>query len=277
MNHYFACKFGLDPRPKYVSYAHFAREPTGDALFFIHGLRGSPTKTWGDFQKLLLDDQHFAGFDIFFFGYKSTARATASANYFRDHLVFICNEPAKFFNLCYSDKPLRSCEEICYSRVIIVGHSLGVPVARRALLLSLREEPQPKWLKNVLLVSFAPADQGSSAPEKLNDSCGLMKNIITIGRLKWAVIDDLRKDSKFLDLLRTGTITALKERPCNGCIGALRARSVIIGQDDTLIDFDEPFCEDPSHEQISNCDHLKVCKPSKSFLDPLKKFEDAIL
>lgn len=49
------------------SRAYWSLDSTGKILLFIHGFGGKATKTWRSFPGLLLNDNVFSGYDLFFY------------------------------------------------------------------------------------------------------------------------------------------------------------------------------------------------------------------
>ncbi len=135
------------------------------AIVFLHGWGGNAGDTWETFPSALRSTNSAAAADAFFLQYPS-----------REHSVAVCG--AKVASLLLdvlrapgpqlagpsllADAPPRG--PFNYTRVIVVGHSMGAVVARRALLDLDRDSLTDQDRSRIRLLFFAPAHKGSTLP-----------------------------------------------------------------------------------------------------------------
>jgi pimeloyl-ACP methyl ester carboxylesterase len=246
------------------SEACWALHENGKLLLFVHGFGGSATGTWRSFRELLLEDPVFSGYDMVFYGYESRrARASVSAELLFDFVNRFLRAPSSFAN--HSLEVSRD-DDFKYSEIFLISHSLGGPVTR-AMLVDAWKNKVP-WLRNVRMIFYAPATAGARV-EKLARSAGT-QGILSLTLFwfwavyRWPVMDDLRKDSKFLANLLSETRRGLRSR--NG--GVFQSRGTIFGERENIVekaelDCDKPYIKPPFRDK----DHFTVCKPNS--------FEDA--
>jgi pimeloyl-ACP methyl ester carboxylesterase len=174
----------------------FSIAPDGRALLFIHGFSGDAVKTWSEFDALLQTCPAFAARDIFFYGYDGLrAEMNASASIFRDFLDRMLVRGAALV----SDSLPAGVErpyDFAYRECVIVAHSLGAVIARRALLDATRMNAM--WLSRIKLVLYAPAHKGASIAKLAVEASTSFPFLSLFGagaRFKSPLIDQL--DSKF--------------------------------------------------------------------------------
>jgi len=97
-------------------------------ILFIHGLGGSPTKTWGQFPQLIKEDEELFAFDTANFGYPTALLRfnPLSNNYPKIQLL------AKALNTQIETKYTE------YKNIIFVCHSIGGLVARKYIIEKLK-------------------------------------------------------------------------------------------------------------------------------------------
>jgi pimeloyl-ACP methyl ester carboxylesterase len=239
-------------------HAHWSLQPTGKLLFFVHGFGGgAATAAWRNFPKLLLQDNRWAGWDLFFYGYDSrNVRAGTSAQVLNGQLRNVIENPA------YADAWLlqpRS-QNFRYDEIWLVAHSLGAPVARQSLLQAARDGRG--WLGLTRLVCFAPASTGARIEYLLRES-GLFSGLTILRilnaffRYRWSALDDLRVGSNFLANLLAETTQATASNPGDPFF----SRLTLFGTHERVIDYPPPFPFDKNVELIHGADHFSVCKP----------------
>lgn len=183
------------------SQAYWARNPSGTLVVFVHGLRGHATKTWVHFPRLLTGGTGKAAqCDFLFYGYDSlTPCAVVNANLLRDRLNGIHNDPTAVIN---HTLPLAPRRNFHYTKTIIVAHSLGSIVARRALLDGYTLHH--KWVDHTRLLFFAPAHMGSDSLGILSETfCGGFGRVfVAVLQTRYCSLRDLQYDSPTIDKLK---------------------------------------------------------------------------
>jgi alpha-beta hydrolase superfamily lysophospholipase len=250
----------------------FATNPSRKAILFIHGYNGDAINTWSDFHELLPGRPKCAHSDIYFYGYDGLwAELQATAAIFRAFLDNLFNGTNTLFkeNLTPSEsRPI----DFMYDELVIVAHSLGAVIARRALLDA--TQIGSDWISRIKLVLFAPAHKGARAVDLA------MEALSWITPLKFCKIfisfnspitEQLKPGSQTLKDLLEETNTATK----NGGNPHLIAKKVVIAQYDKIVT-NERFGNDPPPESIPDTTHTSVCKPKINFLQPISILEDQI-
>lgn len=250
----------------------FSVQPNRKAVLFIHGYSGEAITTWSDFDQLLPECTSSKFRDVFFYGYDGLrAEMTASASLFRDFLDRLFQNTSWFVNNNLPDAAIRPAE-FGYDELVIVAHSLGAVIARRALLDATRLEAT--WVSRIKLVLYAPAHKGASATKlalEVASSFPFVKFFSALARFKSPLIDQLAPDSPDLKKLLEETIKACE----NGANPHLKAKKVVIAEYELIVR-NEAFGEDPPPVTIPNTTHMSVCKPRKDFRRPLDHLEDCL-
>ncbi|HXJ59250.1 MAG TPA: hypothetical protein VNU68_21540 [Verrucomicrobiae bacterium] len=234
--------------------------PQGRLLVFVHGFKGSAVDTWGGFPEQLCLHNEAKGYDLVCFGYDS-ARQTAgeSANQLQKFLNELLFNTARVVNRSIEeyDSRLRRESKWNYKAMVIVGHSLGACISRRAMLNQLRSGTG-RWPERTKLVWFAPAHCGARLFRLVTAATlGVSLEFIDgVAAFAWPVLKDLQEDSKFLEELREHT-EELQDNTPNLCspltFWAWKDKVVIngcFGKDKT------PF------EEIRGASHVSICKPT---------------
>jgi pimeloyl-ACP methyl ester carboxylesterase len=250
--HYLVTRVGVDCKE---CWAYFSVAPARRAICFVHGLNGSALDTWMQFQSLLQNERNCGNTDLFFFGYYSLRRTTASsAASFFDFLQVLNTAPEGLSNW-----PRDRHRPFTYEKLTIVSHSLGAIVSRRCLLTAIAK--QVPWVHRCKLVLFAPAHLGGR-PLKL-----IPKSIQPIAEILLPALEELGENSEVIRTLQADT----KEALSTGRYEFLRAALVVHGGADTVVcRQDKQFCGDPPSEWIHSADHIQVCKPRPGFMGPLE-------
>lgn len=137
------------------------------AAVFVHGFRGDEERTWRDFQTMIDEDQGFASWDAYFVGYPSTREQIAATAY---KLTKLINEifpqaPPQIFerHVDYASVEVKIRKNVSpYSHLILIGHSQGGVVIRKAVLEESRDAlrdgtVQDSPICGADLALFAPA------------------------------------------------------------------------------------------------------------------------
>lgn len=256
-------------KPDGETQALFAVQPNRKALLFIHGFSGEAITTWSDFHTILPECPKCSGYDLFFYGYDGLrAQMNASAAIFRSFVDRLLGQTQEFLaaNLPPSAQRPTSFE---YDELVIVAHSLGAVIARRALLDGTRGKL--KWVSRTKLVLYAPAHMGARVADLALEAASSFKFLRFFGigaRFVSPLIDELKPDSRALKSLLEDTATATK----GGANPHLIAKKVVIAQYEKIVE-NGTFGDDPPPDAIPGTTHTSVCKPRKDFLDPLTLLE----
>lgn len=246
------------------------------ALVFLHGWGGTASDTWEAFPEALRLSPRAAHVDAFFLQYPS-----------REHRVAFCAAPVASIVRDLLRHPLERVisgalppgttrPPFIYSRVVLVGHSMGAVVARRALL-DIFDELTEEDRSRLRMLFFAPAHTGSSLPRLLTSGLGL--DWLPGGALVGAALtsyyvslQDLAEGSACLTALaEDARIARLSAVP--GAVspadapGYLRAR-VWHARDDKVVS-QERFDADWPLQPVMGRNHRSICKPGLGYTRPI--------
>jgi len=253
------------------SKAAYALSGADTAILFLHGYSGSSIGTWKQFDSLLFDFPPAQDADIFFIGYPSTTRATEANAY-----SFFEALDALFGSLAAARRPssIPGDRDKPYRKIVVVAHSMGAVVARRALLLA--DEQNRFWTDRTALVLFAPAHLGARFHNYVDSTVASIYRLIwNFAQFRSPAINELRVGSPYLEQHQRDVAVALLRRPI---LRHLIAQRVIHGLDDIIVD--QPghvFCSDPPSIFIPGT-HTSLCKPrsiSSPALEQLRLFLEA--
>ncbi|MEY2506318.1 MAG: hypothetical protein QOH01_647 [Verrucomicrobiota bacterium] len=252
----------------------FAFEPERKAVLFIHGFSGGGISTWSKFNSLLPRLLKASQRDLYFYGYDGLrASLIGSANLFRQFLERLFAGGAGFINPHLPESCLRPAE-FGYDELVIVAHSLGAVIARRALLDATRGGQL--WPKKTRLILYAPAHTGANVVKLALATCSTFTFswlLAAFARFQSPLIDQLNSDpkSKLLVQLLDDTLEACK----NGQNDHLIAKKVLVAEYEKIVE-QERFKPDPSSITIAHTDHKSICKPRRDFLEPLEALYDCL-
>lgn len=239
------------------SIAYFAKVPARRLLIFVHGFRGKAFETWLGMDAILNADQKLADTDVVFYGYRSTAsRAAMSAGMFRQFVDEAAERGETWAQTtATATGDLRS--DRPYGEIVIVAHSLGAAISRRAILDAIKLDRS--WPSRTKLLLFAPAHLGSTVEELLRITSGsinsILSNLFALAAVRMPVLLDLKRDSDFVQTLRIETQARLD----SGWNAPLKATTVIFGQHEKVVEVAN-FCADPPPNVWEDHDHVSVCK-----------------
>jgi pimeloyl-ACP methyl ester carboxylesterase len=240
-------------------------EPDGSAILFIHGFNGSAIETWMDFEKMLPESGGCRRRDLFFVGYDALrSDLTASAGIFRDFLDRFFEKPADLLSGAIPTAAKRA-NNFTYRSLLIVGHSLGAIIARRALLDATLMNKA--WPSSCRLCLFAPAHRGARVTELAMEALSFwsfIKPFSAFLRFQSPLIDQLRRGSDTLKTLHDETMEATR----NGANPHLKAVRVLIAQYERIVD-NIRFANDPPAITIAAKSHINLCKPNRDFQEPV--------
>jgi hypothetical protein len=278
---------------------------TDTAVAFVHGFRGHFEKTWQQFQSLMDEADRHATWrrsDLYFFSYDAEnshigASASELATFLASHYP---NPPHRMFEypaaaLDWADGTLLRLGIIkirpgpyFYSRLKLVGHSLGAVIIRQLVadqveaLANLglpREDSQairsthPAAGADVFL--FAPAHLGF-LPSGITGAAVSAAHETMFGRMLMALAKGyrayahLQPGSAALSSLRRRTESLAVSHPQ---IGALKPR-ILWGKQEGVVIVGRFDC-DPGDAEffIDNRGHVDICKPTADFVEPFSFIE----
>jgi pimeloyl-ACP methyl ester carboxylesterase len=235
-------------------------------VVFVHGFGGKSQKTWSAFESLLLPQGLNA--DIIFYGYHGfLEHIQPNAGLLDETIDEIASRPTRFL-ATHAPHVVRGPGWRGYDRIVLVAHSMGAIVSRRALLVALKAKR--KWVEQVRLVLFAPAHTG------VDDVIGLLLGIrdpfgigaIASGGIKIVspALRDLLKASTFEKLAAETRAERQRNKRRSRCLVAAR---VVFGSAETVVSM-EPFGEDPEPVSLRGKGHFSVCKPTAQFRRPVE-------
>ncbi|WP_373427745.1 alpha/beta fold hydrolase [Arthrobacter sp. W4I7] len=242
-------------------------------VVFIHGFRGRATATWNEFASSGKTDEWWRSSDMLFVGYDSRRdNISGVADRVRMNLPNFYPKPHQAAMDVGGFRP-REDVESPYQELIVVGHSLGGLIARRAMADAAQvrddsrttgETPQATEILDARLILFSPASAGFRP-------AGLL-GAVRASSFWPALFMYLSRSSAFTDL-QPGSITLENTRRRTEALVAagessLRARILWANPDNVVIAerYDTDFVDDTEDGQ----DHGSVCKPNPSYQLPLR-------
>ena len=286
----------LDPDEPARHFYHYFREypdsfalvspHTGvkTAIIFVHGFGGDACETWANFQ-LVVDDAfeaEFAEIDLFFLGYQSVwERVGASVDHLKGFIESLVQAPdprhfavpiAPLFvedpdekaiaeSLGYALPELRE-----YESMVLVGHSEGGVVVRKAVLNAVTTTSVSPLHSRATVVLFAPAIFGY-APAGL---VGIVAKMPGLGSVVDAVMyaspayQDLKEVNTLLGPLQQRTEAIQAQH--RGC----RASILWASNDNIVRDGEGKYAGDPDPQYEEGQGHVSVCKPRDDYPRPVE-------
>ncbi len=234
------------------SIAYNSIEPPTRLVVFVHGFIGESIDTWKCFPELLRTTRDFAKCDVVFYGYKSL-KGQVNNNALR---FYRCLE-----KLLETETVKRG---IDYDKVVLVAHSLGSIVVRRALL-NAKDEKKP-WLAKCRMVLFAPAHRGARVQKIVLNALPVVGRVLGgLGLLTMPVLDDLQPDSETIENLIRDSQSYIDRGE-----GDFTIAHTVVWAGNELVVHNEKFCSDPVAQEFEEKTHTSVCKPVvRDYEDPL--------
>mgnify|MGYP002784997305 CR=1 FL=1 len=234
-------------------------------IIFVHGFNGSTVDTWNDFPALIKENNEYQNSDVIFYGYESLkGQANNNALRFYNFLQIIADGNTN--RVGYSRDGNTQ-----YNKILIVAHSLGSLIVRRALLNAKAENKI--WLTITNMILFAPAHRGARIQNLLTESLPTLGKIFAgLGFITIPVFDDLRPESQTIQNLIQETEQLLQNNQ-----GDFTIAHKVVWANNEIVVHNERFCQDPIAILIDNKTHTKVCKPNNpNFLQPFDIVTDAL-
>jgi pimeloyl-ACP methyl ester carboxylesterase len=158
-----------------------------------------------------------------------------------------------------------------YRKIVLVAHSMGALVCRRALLMAVASAAS--WAPWVELVLFAPAQSGVRLTQLAVEMQGFVGRVALLvgGMRALSVATDALSQHSTFDELVADTRTAITHSPIPTF---LIAKRVVFGSQEAVVEPAKRFCEDPCSPKphfvvIPGKGHTSVCKPDDQYTDPL--------
>lgn len=259
------------------SRAMLSRQPVvATAVVFVHGWSGSGVGTWDHFPRALRFMPEARAVDFLFVDYPSTTHTVAfCADQLRGFLLDLVRDPAEsILNPSFPRGAPRRPPAHRYARIIVVAHSMGAFISRRALLDLDRDELDRAEREKFQLLYFAPAHKGSRLPLLIESGLGLdwLPGAVAVAKLltlRYRSLEDLSVGSESLKSLAddSRTVTAKREA-AKEPFDYLRARVVHAEKDKVVVQ--DTFYPDRAADPIMRRNHRNVCKPDDDFRRPVE-------
>src|ERR1700722_4695512 len=160
-SHYALRQLSVDKPPDKDVLVQLSTRPSSKCVVFVHGYGGDPLATWSDFPGLLqLPPSIPNAIDYIYYGYDAIRDdLTSSAAILRNFLGRILSNPTHTLGAII---PTRADGTALnkYSDVVVVAHSLGAVIVRRAIVDATMQNES--WVQSTKMVFFAPAHSGAS-------------------------------------------------------------------------------------------------------------------
>jgi pimeloyl-ACP methyl ester carboxylesterase len=244
-------------------------------VVFVHGFWGGALKTWQHFPEGGLTRDWWRASDMLFVGYRSWSENITGTAY------RLCQQLPRFFPQLPEDllkergASPRPVSGAPYSELLLVGHSLGGVVVRRALceaahswLEQRKTDPQapiPPLLRAEIRL-FSPASAGFLPSGQL----GHIKAFPLLWRLCLLMLqgssafNELQEGSQILTNTQKRTEKFLSEQPDE--LRGLRARILWANPDHIVVT--ERYNTDYPPCSVDGANHLSVCKPDNTYQIP---------
>ena len=251
-------------------------------LVFVHGWRGRATETWEAFPRAIRFTPEAVRADAFLVEYPTTrATVTIAAGHFADFLKDLLSDPA---GTCVNPSLPQGAtprQAFRYKRLILVAHSMGAAVVRRAVIDLDSDELTNAQRESIQLLFFAPAHKGSTLPLLVQSGLGLdrLPGAGLVGKaltLYYRSLEDLAENSDFLRGLADGCKTAREERMQHGDpYGHLRAHVYHADGDKVVVQ--NQFDRDYRIQPVMGTNHRGICKPDDHYRIPVAALQSLLV
>lgn len=245
----------------------WARRPPKAAVVFVHGYRGEAIATWSRFDALLPTRPKAAEYDLFFYGYNCySSSTTAQARLLCDFLEGLHQDPGALLRESLRLPDVRP-DPFSYAEVIVIAHSIGAIVSRRALLSA--GQLKRSWGSRTRQVFFAPAHRGAIVSQLVAELSGSWLSFLIAG---------FRHASPLMDEVAPGSLSIVElqadiaREVATGATHLLATR-VVIAEVDRVVSNLKLHDLDPVPVVVPGSTHTSVCKPRPGFLQPLTEVE----
>jgi len=258
-------------------YAMVARKPARRLVVFVHGWRGNAYNSWGDFDTPPNDDWWGAA-DLLFVEYPSTSESvTASADRMRKYLRDFYPLPNKLM-LVSGDFAAREDRDTPYEELVLVGHSLGGLVVRRALVDSIDEwkfdgfpDNKRPMILDASVRLFSPASAGF-LPRGL---LGAFKEAPI-----WWLVEMFLSSGAYPDLKQDSVIireTRARTEIYKGDSRAHALSTSILWANPERVVITERYSTDARTRTADGTTHATVCKPTDEYNLPYQFVESGLI
>jgi pimeloyl-ACP methyl ester carboxylesterase len=254
--------------------AYFSNSTPRRLIVFLHGFNGG-IDSWRDFQEIEEDDSWWTSSDLVFFEYDSLKLGVQGvADSFRRHIRDFFPFPSKEGTILDGFQ-VRDDVSTAYEELILVGHSLGGLVLRRALADELQAsldatstDASASAILRAKLRLFSPASEGFRPSAAL----GMIKAsaLWPVARMFLArspSYADLQPESPIIvnTRKRTEKFVLVDRTPGSD---SLRANILWASPDEIVIT--ERYDSDYTQESAAGQNHSSVCKPTAHYEAPRK-------
>ena len=249
---------------------YLAHQQPRRLVVFVHGFHGGPLGTWQEFPQS--NSAWWKESDMLFVAYDSATLTIAGvAELIRDELP-------KFYPgirhdlLVSGNVRLREDGDLAYEELVLVGHSLGGMIVRRALCDAAQEwlnGPHPSIPQPAILQARTKLFSPASAGLRLAGWYGMLR-----ATTPWGVVNMvLRRSPAFTDLQQdspiltdTRQVTEALVRHYGSMMDALVAQIAWASPDNLVLDI--PYSTDKPVRHVPGTTHRSVCKPTAGYPYP---------
>lgn len=245
------------------------------AVVFVHGFLGDTEGTWLNFQGMI-DSQHaryprWAKCDVFFFSYPSFFQEiTDSGEQFLEFTSAIYPKPPDWLFSIPKSLPgipagvvVLDLPQHTYESLILVGHSEGCIVIRRAVTIAYKRETQHPILKSGMLALFAPAHLGFQPT-------GWIRACLAVGRVEAIIVPLLNFSPAFAEMKEKELLEQIREDTTifweKTHLDVMRAR-VLFGKERIVVKGE--FTNDILEASEPGKNHVSICKPKADYARPI--------
>lgn len=248
----------------------WARRPPRGAVIFVHGYRGYAIETWSRFDDLLPASPKAADYDLFFYGYNCfSSNTTAEGRLLCDFLTELELSPGALLQQSLGLPGVRP-QHSSYGEFILVAHSIGAIVSRRALLFA--QGLNRGWGTRTRMIFFAPAHRGAIASQLVRSLPGSWLSFMIAGfRYASPLLDEVAPGSDSIVGLQEDTEQAVSQGARH-----LLATKVVIAEVDRVVSNLKLHHLDPVPVVVPGSTHTSVCKPRAGYMQPLTEVEGVL-
>lgn len=247
------------------SVAYWALQRPRRAIIFAHGFRGSAAATFGRVADIARQSPALSDADLLFFDYtcarKQVPRLAAD-------FVRLLDDIDDGVPLVEWDRLLHDLRggRTEYEDIVIVAHSLGAVIARRALL-DAHKAGKP-WVDRTGFIFYAPAHLGARVHTLIDLTLGKIPlPVDALVKTYYPCLEELEPGSTTLRLIYEESVSAYAAH-CE----PVRARAIAMADDEQVVDANA-FFKDPPGVPVANTDHMSVVKCKSSQQDAYRLLE----
>jgi hypothetical protein len=225
--------------------------------------------------------------DAFFLDYPSTTSQVAfCAAQLRRFLIDLVRDPiGRIVEHSLSGSARKRSKNECYRRIIIVAHSMGAVIARRALMDLERLSASAftdEELSKFQLLFFAPAHCGSTIPLLIASGMGFdwLPTAGAVGKLAvlwFQSLRDLEEGSPALAKLAQDC-RQLGEQRTKRRASIEHLRAIVYHPHNVRVVSQNDFEQDPPFEPVMDQNHRSICKPKGLlYVDPVEALQKLLV